>query len=208
MKVEVIRSARRRKTVQARMVGDVMHLSIPARMSRAEEDRWVSEMSRRMERRYSSSRIDLDRRARELATRLGLERPASIRWVDNQESRWGSCTPIDRTVRISSRLAREPGWVIDYVIVHELAHLSVHGHGSRFWALVGRYPLAERARGFLMARGMESASDGEPEVPPDRQASGDKGLVPAGRDARRPANVAARQEPLPLGNALDPVTRG
>jgi hypothetical protein len=65
-------------------------------------------------------------------------------------------------VRISSRLSREPGWVIDYVIVHELAHLSVSGHGPRFWRLVERYPLAERARGFLMARGLET---GEPDSP-------------------------------------------
>ena len=80
------------------------------------------------------------------------------RSVDNQAWRWGSCTPSDGAVRISSRLAREPGWVLDYVIVHELAHLLVASHGQAFWALVNRYPRTERARGFLMARGLEPSA--------------------------------------------------
>ncbi len=157
MEVKVIRSPRRRKTVQARQVGDVLHVSIPAAMSHAEEQRHVAEMVRRMQRRADSSVIDLGARAAALAGAHGLERPGSIRWVENQQWRWGSCTPVDRTIRISSRLATEPSWVLDYVIVHELAHLTVPGHGPAFWSLVERYPRTERARGFLMARGMEHA---------------------------------------------------
>lgn len=158
MKVVVVRSPRRRKTVQARLVDGVIKIHIPATMSAAEEQRWVDEMVKRMERRNTSASIDLAQRAGTLARQLGLEEPDSIRWVDNQEMRWGSCTPRDRTIRISSRLAREPAWVVDYVIVHELAHLTVSGHGPRFWNLVERYRLAERARGFLMARGLEADS--------------------------------------------------
>lgn len=157
MDVEVIRSSRRRKTVQARQVGGVLRVSIPASMSRADEQRHVAEMVRRMERRFESSAVDLPARAAALAASHRLSRPTSIRWVDNQECRWGSCTPADRSIRISSRLAAEPGWVLDYVIVHELAHLLVPGHGPEFRALVDRYPRAERARGFLMARGLEPA---------------------------------------------------
>ncbi len=164
-----MRSPRRRKTVQARVVDGVLRVHIPARMSTEEERHWVSEMVGRIERRTSAARIDLGSRARTLARQHGLELPASIRWVDNQESRWGSCTPCDRTIRISSRLAREPTWVVDYVIVHELAHLSVAGHGPRFWRLVDRYPLAERARGFLMARGLDT---GEPDAPGDLDHGG------------------------------------
>lgn len=154
-----MRSPRRRKTVQAREVNGVLRVSIPATMTTADEARWVEEMLRRMARRSGTGGIDLAQRAADLAQRYDLATPASIRWADNQEWRWGSCTPSAGTVRISSRLAREPGWVLDYVIVHELAHLEVARHDRRFWAIVGRYPLAERARGFLIARGLEPPDD-------------------------------------------------
>lgn len=165
MKVEVVRSRRRHKTVQARQVGDVVRVSVPASMSRAEEERWVNEMLRRISRRQHSASLDLHQRARVLAGKFGLAVPTSTRWVDNQVFRWGSCTPGDGTIRISSRLAKEPPWVLDYVIVHELAHLHVSGHGQAFWDLVNRYPLAERARGFLMARGVDDP-DGLPGLQP------------------------------------------
>lgn len=153
----MIRSPRRRKTVQARKVGGVLRVSIPATMSKADEQRHVAEMVRRMERRTDSSALDLAARAEALAAAYNLARPASIRWVDNQEWRWGSCTPSDGTIRISTRLAAEPAWVLDYVIMHELVHLRVPGHGKLFWILVEQYPRTERARGFLMARGLEHA---------------------------------------------------
>jgi hypothetical protein len=75
--------------------------------------------------------------------------------VDNQQRRWGSCTPADGTIRVSSRLRSMPAYVVDYVLVHELAHLLEAQHDARFWALVARYPRAERARGFL--EGVETA---------------------------------------------------
>lgn len=171
-----MRSPRRRKTVQAREVGDVLQVSIPATMTRADEERWVTEMVRRMERRGASAAIDLAQRAGALAGRYGLQQPSSIRWSDNQQWRWGSCTPADRSVRISSRLAREPGWVLDYVVVHELAHLDVPCHNREFWSLVARYDLSERARGFLIARGLPAE---DPAAPPGS----------AGRNRPGPAGV-------------------
>lgn len=155
MQVEVIRSPRRRKTVSAREVNGVLRVSIPAAMTETEEYQWVAEMVGRMERRKSTEPIDLAERARLLARRHGFPLPASIRWVDNQEHRWGSCTPADRSIRLSRRLAGFPLWVVDYVLAHELAHLAVPGHGSAFWAVVNRYPLTERARGYLIAKGLE-----------------------------------------------------
>jgi predicted metal-dependent hydrolase len=155
MHVEVVRSARRRKTVSAREVDGVIRVSVPARMSEAEERRHVAQLVARLERRRAAAEIDLEDRARVLAARLRLPRPESIRWVDNQGRRWGSCTPGEGTIRISSRLARFPPWVVDYVVVHELAHLTEAGHTRRFWALVDRYPKAERARGYLMAKGID-----------------------------------------------------
>jgi predicted metal-dependent hydrolase len=161
VKVEVVRSARRRKTVQAREVGGILRVSIPASMTVADEKHWVEEMVRRMERRAATDRVDLAARASALAARYDFPIPASIQWADNQGWRWGSCTPADRTIRISSRLVGEPAWVLDYVIVHELAHLRVPRHDARFWSLVERSPRAERARGFLIARGLDPGADDE-----------------------------------------------
>lgn len=195
MKVEVVRSQRRRKTVQARMVGEVLRLWIPANMSAAEEQHWISEMSRRLQRQSASREIDLEQRARTLAARHSLPLPSSIRWVDNQKWRWGSCTPRDRTIRISSRLAREPGWVLDAVIVHELAHLVVYAHTPAFWALVNRYPLAERARGFLIARGLEDP-DGEDCDEPD-EASPPVGEMRAADHPAAPGRAHGGRRPRP-----------
>ena len=157
MDIEVVRSPRRRKTVSARRVDGVLRVSIPAAMTASEERRWVAEMVRRFERRERSGTVDLPARAAVLARRFDLPQPASIRWVDNQRARWGSCTPADGSIRVSSRLASFPGWVLDHVIVHELAHLVEPGHGPAFQALVSRDPLAERATGFLIAKGMDPA---------------------------------------------------
>jgi hypothetical protein len=151
--VEVVRSKRRRKTVQALQRGEVLRISIPANMSRAEEEHWVKVMVERMQRRARADAVDLMRRASDLCAAHDLPRPASVRWVDNQQARWGSCTPSDGTIRLSSRLAAFPRWVLDYVLVHELAHLAEANHSARFWKMVNRYPKAERARGFLIAKG-------------------------------------------------------
>ena len=152
--VEVRRSARRRRTVSAYRDGDRTVVLIPARMSRAEERRWVSVMLERLARqdaRLRPSDDELMERARDLSRRHldGRARPASVRWVTNQGSRWGSCTPADRTIRLSTRLQGMPSWVVDYVLVHELAHLLEAGHGPAFWSLVDRFPRTERARGYL-----------------------------------------------------------
>jgi predicted metal-dependent hydrolase len=150
--IEVTRSRKRRRTVGARLDGGVLRIAIPAWMTRAEEQHWIGVMTQRFERMRSTERIDLSARARVLARRHDLRVPDSIRWSDDMTTRWGSCTPVDRTVRISTRIAAFPDWVVDYVIVHELAHLTVAGHGDDFWALVARYPRAERAIGYLIAK--------------------------------------------------------
>jgi predicted metal-dependent hydrolase len=155
--VEVTRSKKRRKTVGARLVGGVLRIALPSWMSKAEEAHWVREMSGRFERKMSADRLRLDDRAALLARRHDLHRPTTIRWADDMRFRWGSCTPAQGTIRISTRLAVFPDWVIDYVIVHELAHLHVLAHNDEFWRLVYRYPKAERAIGYLIAK----SGDGE-----------------------------------------------
>lgn len=153
-RVEVVRSARRRRTVSAYRDGDRTVVLVPARLSAAEEEQWVATMLERLARREARSRpgeTDLAAQAANLSQRFldGRARPARVRWVDNQMRRWGSCTPADGTIRLSSRLQGMPSWVVDYVLVHELAHLLVPAHGPQFWALVSSYPRTERARGYL-----------------------------------------------------------
>ena len=152
--IEVRRSKRRRRTVSAYRDGDRIVVLIPASMSKRDEGTWVADMVARLERserRRKPSDEQLMSRARRLNDDYlgGLATPASVRWVDNQTSRWGSCTPADRSIRLSVRLRGMPPWVIDYVLVHELAHLIEPGHTPAFWAWVDRYPRAERAKGFL-----------------------------------------------------------
>lgn len=153
-RVHVVRSARRRRTVSAQRAGDTIVVRVPARMSAAEEARWVAlliERLERSERRRRPGDAALHARARTLSAQYlgGRAEPASVRWVDNQRERWGSCTPADRTIRLSRRLQGMPAWVVDYVLLHELAHLLEGGHGPRFWTLLEGYPRLERARGYL-----------------------------------------------------------
>lgn len=159
MEVEVVRSAKRRKTVQASMVDGRLRVLLPAGLNTAEEEHWVAEMRRRVERRQRSEDIDLGERAEVLARRYDLPRPRSIRWVDNQQQRWGSCTPVEGSIRISSRLVGCPDWVLDAVVVHELAHLAVADHSPAFHDLANRYPRQERATGYLMAKGLDPEAD-------------------------------------------------
>ncbi|MCP4224504.1 MAG: M48 family metallopeptidase [Actinomycetia bacterium] len=149
--VEVIRSPKRRKTAQARLVGSTVEIRIPARCSGTEEAELVDHFRAKFERSRAADTVDLTQQATKLAHQFGLPEPASIRWVSNQRFRWGSCTPVDGSVRLSDRMTEFPPWVIDYVIVHELAHLVVENHSAAFWALVDNYPLTERARGYLLA---------------------------------------------------------
>ncbi|MEA2646658.1 MAG: hypothetical protein QOE92_1741 [Chloroflexota bacterium] len=157
-RVVVIRSSNHRRTISAQRRNGTIEVRIPADMSQAEEATWVARMVRRLNRRRrGASDNDLRARARSLADRYfgGDLLPESLAWSDNMTTRWGSCTIDTGAVRVSARMRDFPGWVIDYVLVHEMAHLRYRGHGPRFWSLVGRYPLTERARGYLLAKGGE-----------------------------------------------------
>lgn len=169
--VEVRRSTRRRRTVSAYRDGDRIVVLIPASLSRREEAEWVQTMVARIQKSESRNRLgddDLLQRATGLSNRYlgGLATPESVRWVHNQNARWGSCSPGDRTIRLSVRLQSMPGWVVDYVLVHELAHLLEPGHDPAFWAWVERYPSAVRAKGYL--EGYSAAARLEP--PPGTSA--------------------------------------
>ena len=152
--VEVRRSAKRRRTVSAYRQEGRLVVLVPARESRPEEGEWVRPKVARVaasEQRRQRSDSDLEQRALALSREHlgGRAVPASVRWVSNQNSRWGSCTPAEGSIRLSDKLRGMPSWVVDYVLLHELAHLLQPGHGAEFWALLQGYPRLERARGYL-----------------------------------------------------------
>jgi hypothetical protein len=138
------------------MVDGVIRVQAPAGIDADELDRHIEELVGRLERRYQASGVDLEERAAVLAGRYALPLPEQVTWAE-QRARWGSCTPSTGHIRISTRLAAWPPWVLDYVLVHELAHLVHADHSPAFHALVDRYPKAERARGFLIAQSYADA---------------------------------------------------
>ena len=160
--VRIIRSSRRRKTLSASVVDGTIEVRVPAGMAPDEERSQVQGLVDRVQRKYAAGPIDVHRRAVALADRYGLPRPQEVTWVANQQRRWGSCSPASRRIRISDRLATYPTWVLDYVLVHELAHLVEPNHSPAFHAIVARYPKAERATGFLIAKGLGGDDDLDP----------------------------------------------
>lgn len=152
--VEVRRSDRRKRSVAAFREGDQTIVVIPARMGVAEAAVFARDMVAKLEKRDARLAVsddELSARAIELSARYlpGAPEPRSVTWSQQQNTLWGSCTSIDGTIRISHRVMRMPKYVLDYVLLHELAHLLVTDHGPRFDHLVARYPERDRATAFL-----------------------------------------------------------
>ena len=165
--VRILTSRRRRRTVAARLRSGVLELLVPETMPVAERERWAEAMRSRLERRMRRTLPTderLDRRAHALNT---LHFGARLRWTSigfaEMARQWGSCTFTTGAVRIATRAAKLPDWVLDYLIVHELAHLEHSDHGPAFHEMEERYPLTERARGYLMA--LDHASGVPDEAP-------------------------------------------
>jgi|YNPBryantNP2012_1023418.scaffolds.fasta_scaffold15586_4 predicted metal-dependent hydrolase len=160
----IIRSKRRKKTIQSKVKDDAFYVYLPQGLKPDEERRWVEYMKKRYEDKMSKRRLDSDedlmKRAEELNKRFfnGSLR-FSIRYAMNQRTRFGSCTYKTKSIRISSRLIGMPRWVQDYVIMHELTHLLYPDHSKKFWAKVNEYKLAERAKGYLIAVGMNDGKN-------------------------------------------------
>lgn len=153
--IRIVASKKRRRTVAARLRSGVLEILVPAWMPTKEREHWAGVMQRRIERRKMRARPSDERlvaRARTLNERHfdGRLRWTSIGFAEMQH-RWGSCTFTDGAIRISRRAAALPDWVIDYLLMHELAHLEHSDHGPAFHEVENRYPLSERARGYLMA---------------------------------------------------------
>jgi len=157
--IEIIRSEKRKKTIQAKEIHGKVYVYLPADLSEEEEKKWIDKILRSMEKRKRKRELNTDGALVERAQKINEKYfdgklKFQIKYVTNQNSRFGSCTPQDKTIRISDRLANTPSWVRDYVIIHELAHLIHPNHSRRFWDLVNHYRYTERAKGYLIAIGM------------------------------------------------------
>lgn len=150
----VIRSTRRKKNISAYRQGGRIVISIPARMSKADERAVVPEMIatiRRQEAEQTPDESELATRIDQLLTELApeiSERPISVTWRAMRE-RWGSCTTVDRTIRISDRLKLAPRYVQDYVLFHEAIHLRYGDHGEEFQEVLSRFDDGELASAYL-----------------------------------------------------------
>ena len=182
--LEIRSSARRTKTATAWWEGSTLIVALPARVRGAEREQliaWLVERSRRRRPALLSSDPELLERAIRLADTydLGVV-PTSVRFVTNQRRRWGSCSVESGTIRLSDRLRAVPGWVLDAVLVHELAHLAVPDHSAAFHELADRHPRQRDATTFLdgYQLGLETGEVEQPDLPraveaPSRWPSGD-----------------------------------
>jgi len=161
MEIQIIRSQRRRKTVSARMKNGAMKVNAPANIDEERLQEIVERFRLKFERKSKITELSRNEDLTEISAKLNRRyfneqiQINSIKYVTNQNSRFGSCNYRRKTIRISHRLANMPAWVRDYVIIHEMAHILEPNHGKSFYNLVSVYPLAERSRGFLLARGFE-----------------------------------------------------
>jgi len=157
--VEVRISKRRKKTSEAKWVAGRIVVSVPEHLSVESRQKTVDWLVDRLLTRHRlQSGVDDDgllARAIELSDRyLVGARPESVRWVTNQTARWGSCSYYSGQIRISHRLRVVPGWVLDSVLVHEIAHLTYPDHSPSFHKLAGAYPRHEEAGVFLAGYGL------------------------------------------------------
>jgi predicted metal-dependent hydrolase len=158
--VEVRRSARRKRTMTVYRDRGKLVALVPQRLTPDQEAALLPPLVQRFLRRETQvgARLgdaDLLRRAEQLYRKhiLDLSKvalpPAQIRWVDNQLRRWGSCSAATGEIRLSSRLKTMPGWVLDYVILHEVAHLLEPNHSPAFHRLLSNYPQLAAAKAYL-----------------------------------------------------------
>lgn len=153
--IVVIRSTRRKRNIAAYRQGGQIIVSIPARLSKADERAVVPEMVAKIRASEAARTIDesvLSTRTIALLAQWApeiTERPTSVAWKRAMNERWGSCTSVDGTIRISERLQRVPDYVLDFVLFHEGIHLRFGDHGSQFQEVLARFPQVELAQAYL-----------------------------------------------------------
>lgn len=166
----VVRKERRRRSISAFRQGGVIEIHIPAKMSRRAELEIIPEMIAMVLRREGRAR-KTDRQLLEIGMELLAMylpdfdvAPASINWR-NMSERWGSCTTVDRTIRISDRLIGAPDYVLNYIIFHELIHLKIPNHDQDFHNYLNRFTDQQKCEAFLGGFELGSQSAGSGVVP-------------------------------------------
>jgi predicted metal-dependent hydrolase len=159
MEVKVVRSPRRRRTVSARIVKDILLVHAPMTISDRKLEEIVINFKAKFERKRLNQELNRSKNLEEISARLNQKyfdnnlKINSIEYVTNQNCKFGCCNYRDARIRISDKVSVMPQWVKEYVVLHEMAHLIEPNHGKSFWDIVGRYRLAERAKGYLIAVG-------------------------------------------------------
>jgi len=157
--IKILRSKKRRRTVSARMVKDILIVRAPQYFPESRLQKVIAELKARIERKQLKEELNksenLVQRVKEFNLQYFENKLTinSIEYVTDQNSKFGCCNYRTGCIRISHRISAMPQWVRNYVIIHELAHLVVPDHSKAFWEIVNRYKLAERARGYLIAAG-------------------------------------------------------
>ncbi|MCL4325295.1 MAG: M48 family metallopeptidase [Candidatus Thermoplasmatota archaeon] len=161
IKIEIIRSEKRKKTISAKLVKDKIVICIPTGLSENEESMMIDEIVHKLKIKRFNAEINDDGylidKFNEFNRKYfqGKLEVRTIKFVSNQHRKLGSCTPILKTIRISDKLIKMPKWVLDYVIMHEMTHLVYLNHSKEFWNKVNEYKYSERSRGFLIAKGLD-----------------------------------------------------
>lgn len=161
--------------MSARLVKDVILINAPYRIPDAHLEKIITQFKERFQRKQLREELNRKEELMAVFDRLNEKyfenklKLTAIEYVTNQQHRFGCCNYRTAHIRISHRLSMMPEWVRDYVIVHEMAHLIEPNHGQVFWDIVKRYELAERAKGYLMAVGLQREDESEDDLSNERR---------------------------------------
>ena len=165
MEVKIVRSKRRKRTISARLVNNMLLVQAPEQISSNRLDNIIADFKLKFEKKKIKDELDKKQDLKEIAARLNQKyfgnklKVNSIEYVTGQNSKYGCCNYHSADIRLSHKVGLMPKWVRDYVIIHELAHLIEPNHSRAFWNIVNRYRFSERAKGYLIAVGREEQNE-------------------------------------------------
>ena len=145
--------------------GDTIVVTVPQRLPKRDRHAYADELVAKLVADRARSRptdAALAERAAVLSRRFldGRAVASAVTWSSRQRRRWGSCSLADGTIRISDLLKGVPGWVLDTVLLHELAHLIQPAHSAEFHELVNRHPRMADSDVFLAGYASASTEPG------------------------------------------------